>query len=213
MRYARYLRLEKYITASDVGGIIERWKYGRRLLEDGEATTPAGNFKHGVLAKLVGQAQSSGYKLPEREIQRRLQCARTYASEAQIRRAADTFGTWSSLYDAGFPAVEMPAGAEPFDPRDADEKRRDAARELARHGECGNETQLSLFDYFPDDKFDATSTLAELAKYAEEMAEMTERYARKDRERAAYLASLIEAVGGNLGATWEQAQAALYGGA
>jgi len=213
MRYARYLRYEKNIAASDTGGVLERWAFGRRLLEDGDATTPAGNLKHGVLAKLIGNATVAGFKIGEREIQRRLQAARTYPTEAQIRLAVDGFGTWSDLYNAGFPPVEMPADAEPFDPRDADERARDAARELARHGERGSENQLSLFDYFPDDRFTELSTLAELAKYAAEMAELTERYRQRDEERAAYLARLISAVNGDMHATWEEAQAALDGGA
>ena len=212
MRYARYLRYEKNIAASDKGGILERWSYGRRLLEDDTATTPAGNLRHGVLAKLVGNAAASGYRISEREIQRRLQCGRTYETEAQIRHAVADLETWHDLAAANFPAAEAEPGAEPFDPRDADEKARDAARELARRsGQHGEQDQLSLFDYFPDDKFTELSTLGELAKYAAEMAELTERYARKDRERAEYLARLIDAVGGDLGKTWEQAQAALDG--
>lgn len=210
MRYARYLRLEKYILASDTGAILERWKYGRRLLEDETATTPNGNLRHGVLAKLTGQATARGYKLPEREIQRRLQCARTYPAEAQIRRAIDRFGVWSALYDAAFPPVEAPEDAEPFDPRDADEKARDAARELARRsGQAADDGQLALFEYFPDDKFDEMATLGELAKYAAEMAALTERYARKDRDRADYLRRLIGAVKGDLSKTWAEAHAAL----
>jgi hypothetical protein len=31
MRYERYRRIENAITASDKGGIWERWRYGRRL--------------------------------------------------------------------------------------------------------------------------------------------------------------------------------------
>jgi hypothetical protein len=213
MRYARYLRYEKNIAASDKGGVLERWSYGRRLIEDDTATTPAGNFRHGVLAKLVGNAAASGFKLSEREIQRRLQCGRTYETEAQIRHAVADFETWHDLAAAGFPAVEMPEGAEPFDPRDADERARDTARELARRSQQENGAgQLTLFDYFPDDKFTELSTLGELAKYAADMAELTDRYARKDRERAAYLASLIGAVDGDMSKTWEEAQAALDGG-
>lgn len=204
MRYARYLRLEKYIAASDTGGIIERWKYGRRLLEDDSATTPNGNLKHGVLAKLAAQAAASGYVIAEREIQRRLQCARTYPTETQIRLATDTFRVWSELYNAGFPAVEAVADELPFDPRDADEKARDAARALARRSQESG--QLALF---PDDKFTELSTLGELAKYVDEMAGLTERYAKKDRERAEYLGSLINAVNGDLSRTWAEAAAAL----
>lgn len=174
MRYARYLRMEKYIAASDTGGIIERWRMGCRLLADDTATTPAGNLKHGVLAKLVAQAAANGYEIAEREIQRRLQAARTYPAEDQIRRAADTFRVWSELYNAGFPPVEVPPDTLPFDPRDADERARDAARALARHGQEGD-GQLALFEYFPEDRFTEVSTLGELAKYAGEMAELTER--------------------------------------
>ncbi len=38
---------------------------------------------------------------------------------------------------------------------------------------------------------------------------MTERFARKDRERAEYLASLVDAVDGDMSKTWAEAQAAL----
>jgi hypothetical protein len=69
--------------------------------------------------------------------------------------------------------------------------------------------QLTLFDYFPDDRFDEMATLAELAKYADEMAQLTERYARKDRERAGYLRGLIGAVNGDMSKTWAEADAAL----
>jgi hypothetical protein len=210
MRYARYLRQEKYIRASDTGGILERWKYGRRLLEDDTATTAAGNFRHGVLAKLIGHAESRGYKINEREIQRRLQAARTYQTEAEIRQALTDFETWDELLNAGFPAVERPADAERYDPRDADEIARDTARALIRaRADADSEEQLALFEYFPDDRFTELSTLAELAKYADEMADLTERFAQRDRERADYLRRLIAAAGGDLSATWEQAQAAL----
>jgi hypothetical protein len=212
VRTSRYLRLERDIAASDTGGIIDRWRFGQRLLADDTMTTAAGNLRHGVLAKLIADAATADLRLTEQEIQRRMKCARTYPTEAQIRESAHGFKNWDALAREGFPAIELPPGveAEAFDPRDADEKRRDAARDLARRSqEDGG--QLALFDYFPDDKFSELTTLAELAKYADEMAALTERYARKDRERAAYLASLAEAVGGDMSATWERANAALEG--
>jgi hypothetical protein len=212
MRYARYLRIEKYIAASDTGGIIERWRYGRRLLEDDTATTPAGNLKHGVLARLTAHAAARGYKISEREIQRRLQCGRTYETEAQIRHAVADFETWRDLADANFPPVDVPVQGDLYDPRDADERSRDTARELARRADAErDEEQLALFEYFADDRFDETATLADLAKYAEEMADLTERFAQRDRERAAYLARLIDAAGGDLSVTWADAQARIDG--
>jgi hypothetical protein len=214
MKTTRYLRIERTIAASDTGGIIERWRFGQRLLADTTMTTPAGNLKHGVLAKLIADAAADDLKLTEQEVQRRMRCARTYPTEAQIRESAHGFKNWDALAREGFPPVEIPAGVEalPFDPRDEDEKRRDAARDLARRSQ-EDSGQLALFDYFPEDRFTELTTLAELAKYADEMAALTERYARKDRERAAYLASLAAAVDGDMSATWEQANAALEGAA
>jgi hypothetical protein len=58
----------------------------------------------------------------EREIQRRLQAARTYQTEAEIRQALTDFETWDELLNAGFPPVEASADGERFDPRDADER-------------------------------------------------------------------------------------------
>lgn len=40
---------------------------------------------------------------------RRLQCARTYETEAQIRHVVADFETWSDLRAAGFPPVGVPA--------------------------------------------------------------------------------------------------------
>lgn len=208
MRYARYLRYEKGIAATDTGGIRQRWEYGRALLVDDAMTTPAGNLRNGVIDGLVTDAKRAGLKLSEREIQHRLQAGKAYPAEAQITHICASYETWGALRTAGFPPVEAPEDAAPFDPRQAAERARDAARDLARHGKDGD-GQIALFDYFPEERFDESATLAELAKYASEMAELTERFAQRDRERFAYLNRLIDAAGGDMNATWEEAQAAL----
>jgi hypothetical protein len=208
MRDSKYLRFEKRIAASDTGGILERWAMGQALLADAKKITAAGNLKHGALDRIVADAKAAGFTtITEREIQYRLRCARAYASEAEIRTACSDFKSWSDLRAAGFPVVQVPLDADtgPYDPRTPEEKRRDAARELARRGEEAA-GQLALF---PDDKYDEYSTLTELAKYAAEMAEMTDRYARRDRDRTDYLTSLIDAVNGDMSKTWGEAQAAL----
>jgi hypothetical protein len=210
MRYARYLRMEKYIAASDTGGITERWRYGRRLLEDDTATTRARNLRHGVLDRLITHATTRGYNLSEREIRWRLACARAYETEAQIGTAGADFGTWTDLRAAGFPPVEVPENGEPYDPRDADERDRDArnaGRRLLEHGADGFETICA--DYWPTDTYGPTSTLTELAKYAEEMRELTERFLRRDEEREKHLQALIAAVDGDMNTTWEDAETAL----
>lgn len=210
MRYTRYLRLEKNIAASDTGGITERWRFGRGLLADDKYTTPNGNLRNGARERLIAEAAIGGYKVSKSEIAYRLQCARAYETEAQLSTAREQFADWTSLREAGFPSVQIPLDADtgPFDPRDEDERRRDAAATLDRAaGEAAG--QLSLFEYFPDDQFDSLATLAELLKYAEDSDARTKRHARKDQERFAYLKQRIDAVNGDLGKTWEEAQAAL----
>jgi hypothetical protein len=196
MKYAGYLKHERNIAASDTGGVLERWSYGRRLLEDDTATTPAGNLRHGVLAILIGRARLRGYKIGDREIQRRLQAAKAYPTEAEIRQALTDFTTWDQLLNAGFPPVDAPAD-EPADAQDGGEQ----DERLAAPGE-----QLALF---PAEQFTRLSTLGELAKYADEQREYTEHMAARDARRYAYLQLLIAAVGGDMSATWEDAQQAL----
>jgi len=201
----RYMRQERRIAASDSGGIWERWRWGLRLLADEGRITAKGNLKHGVLEELIKGATARGHKLSEREIQRRLACARAYPTEAQIRQAVADFEVWSDLAEAAFPPREAPPDEPPADPRDADERARDHARQLA---ELAGD-QLSLF---PDDMFGPLATLAELAKYAEEMRDLTARFSQRDAERAAYLQQLIDAADGDMSATWEQAEQLLRAG-
>jgi hypothetical protein len=149
---------------------LERWRFGRRLLMDDKATTPNGNLRHGVLARLIAEATASGYKLSEREIQRRLQCARTYLTEAQIRQLLADFGTWGDLHRANFPGVEMPPDAEPYDPRDADEKWRDFRNEQERRA-AESPAQGALFElpsYFSHDTYGPRTKVRDLAAACDE---------------------------------------------
>lgn len=196
---SRYVQQEKRIAASDSGGIWERWRWGLSLLNDAGRITKNGNLKHGVLDELTQVRDSRGRRLSEREIRYRLQVARAYPTEAQIGRILADFENWWSLIQAGFPPVPAPADEPAADPRDADERVRDHARQLA---ELAGD-QLSLF---PDDMFGPLATLAELAKYAQEMRGLTARFAQRDTERDAYLAQLVAAAGGDMGVTWEQAE-------
>ena len=98
-----YLRLEMRIAADERGGVVHRWRYGRRLLE---AKADRKQLPHGMIADLVKAADKAGLKLSEREIQRRVRCAETYGSEAKVRQALADSGTWSALAEAGFPPVE-----------------------------------------------------------------------------------------------------------
>jgi hypothetical protein len=206
----RYVRAAKAIAAADVGSIRQRWEYGRLVLLDDTKTTPAGNLRNGAMAELIADERKAGRKASEREMQYRREAARAYPTEAQITQVLAQYENWWQLIQAGFPAFDAPPDAEPYDPRRAVDRARDAARDLANHGH-GGDGQLALFEYFPEERFDETATLAELAKYASEMAELTERFAQRDRERFAYLNRLIAAVNGDMNATAGQAQAALDG--
>ena len=63
-----------------------------------------------------------------------MQCARTYLTEAQIPHVVRDFATWHDLVAANFPPYEIPEDAEPYDPRDADEKWREQVQRLQVDG-------------------------------------------------------------------------------
>jgi hypothetical protein len=203
MRTRPYAAAEKAIAAADTGSIRQRWEYGRRLLVDDTATTPAGNLRHGAAGELIQVAHKTGRKLSEREIRYRLECARAYPCESQIRQILADFENWWQLIQAGFPPRPAPEGERPYDPR--------ATREIERsHDSAGTAIlpepweQRGLFERFTDD-----TTLAAMQRYAEEQAELTERFARRCDDRFEYLGTLIKAVGGDLSKTYGEARAAL----
>ncbi len=208
MRYAQYLKAERHITTADSTSIIERWRFGRRLLCDETAMTASGkSLRHGVLDRLITNATARGYTLSEREVQRRLTCARKYPTEAQIRHSMADFKTWTDLQKAGFPEYERPEGEQDYDPRWTDERVRDATNQGARLlPDLDDAEQLALF---PDDRFGDFSTLAELEKYASEQNEITARFLVRGQERRSYLDRLKAAVGGDLSKTWGEAREAL----
>lgn len=207
MKVAQYLRAEKAINAAEAGGIRSRWFYGLRLLKDPEVMSPGGGgLKHGVAAQLVAETTARGMKLSAREIQYRIQCARTYPTEAQIRNAIADFDTWFALTKAGFPAYPVPSDEPLADHRTEEEKRRDAARRLLDL--IGEQGAL-----FPLDQFEpAESTVKDLQDYADQMTALTERFAKRDLERNAYVASLAAAVDNDLSRTWEDAHRLAFGG-
>lgn len=200
MKTAQYVRQEKAIAAANAGGIRQRWLYGLRLLRDAEAVSESGkSLKNGVTEQLIASAKAAGLKLSPREIQYRLQAARVYATESQIAHACAEFEDWSALRAANFPPFDADPDEPPADHRTDDERKRDHARALATA--MGEQGAL-----FPLSDFEPTmTTLKDLAVYAEEMAELTERFAKRDRERQAYLDSLVEAAEGDMSMTWQDA--------
>lgn len=200
MKTSQYVRQENAIASADAGGMRERWMWGLRLLRDSDAFSPGSTqLKPGRADQLVAAATAAGRKLSAREIQRRLQCARTYQTESEFRRAVAEFETWRELSDANFPTFEGDPDEPLADHRTDAERKHDRARALA--DTLGEQGAL-----FPLDSFEpVTTTLKELAEYAAEMAELTERFARRDESRRLYLESLIEAVDGDMSATWQDA--------
>lgn len=200
MKTTQYVRQEKSIAAADSGSIRERWLWGLRLLRDPDAFSPGSSqLKPGRADELVRAAAAAGLKLTDREIRYRLQCARAYPTEAQIRNAGSEFQGWTELRAAGFPAFDAPEGEPPADHRTDAERKRDHARALA--DQLGDQGALfPLSDFEP-----ITTTLKELTAYAAEMAELTERFAARDRERQSYLSALIAAADGDLSMTWQDA--------
>lgn len=205
MRTRRYGEAEAKISAADTTGIRERWLYGLRLIHDDDAIAAAGGLRHGVTEQLIEAARRRGIKISEREIRYRMQCARAYSKESQIRHAGADFEDWTALRNAGFPAYEAPAGEPDADWRTESEKRHDAARDLLPGPDGSVQAEL-----FADFEFDAP--LKELRAYAEEQAAITARFVARDAERAEYLAALFEAVGGDESVSWREAHRAAFAG-
>lgn len=206
MKTSQYLRQEKAIAAADAGGIRERWMWGLRLLRDPDAFAPGSSqLKPGRADELARSATAAGRKLSEREIRRRLQCARAYPTESEFGQALAEFSSWFDLADANFPRFDAEEGELPADHRTDAERQRDHARALTDIlGEQG--TLFPLADFEPHE-----TPLKDLKAYTDEMAELTARFRRRDEERQAYLAQLIDAAGGDLSATWQDAHMRAFG--
>ncbi len=138
MKYRQFNRLEHQIHGTGSASIMLRWKWGRLVLCTEDLTDPNGRLRWGAINELIAKAAARGWKLSDREVRYRVQCARTYLTEAQIRHVCAEFEYWSDLRTAGFPPVEVAESAapqppgEPHDPRPPHEKRDAAVRQLNR---------------------------------------------------------------------------------
>jgi hypothetical protein len=200
VKTTQYVKQEKAIASADAGSIRERWLWGLRLLRDPEAFAPdSTQLKPGRAHELVVASASAGLRLSEREIRYRLQCARTYPTEAEIRHACAEFGDWSALRTAAFPTYEAPEDEPLADHRTPAERDHDHARALVDLiGEQG--ALFPLRDFEP-----VTTTLKELVDYTEQQEELTARFVEHGRKRRAYLDSLIAVAGQDLSVTWQAA--------
>lgn len=205
MRTRAYGDVERAIASADTNGIRERWLYGLRLIHDEDAIASGGGLKHGVAEQLVEAARRRGVKISEREIRYRMQVARAYPKESQIGTVCADFATWSDLRSANFPPIEADPDEPLADWRTAAEKKSARAHQMA---EEANENQLALF---PAERFELDAPLKDLVAYAEEQAELTARFAARDRERGEYLERLLAAVEGDESVSWRDAHVAAFG--
>jgi hypothetical protein len=206
VKTTQYIRIERAISAAATSDIRERWFWGLRLLRDPDAFAPGSTqLKPGRADELIRSAKAAGLTLSEREIRYRIQCARAYPTDSQIRHACAEFEDWSGLRAAGFPPFDPEDGELPADHRTDAERQRDHARALTDLlGEQG--TLFPVADFEPHE-----TPLKDLKAYAEEMAELTARFRKRDEERRAYLETLIEAADGDLSITWQIAHLRAFG--
>lgn len=209
-RYGRYLRLEKNIAASDTGGILERWRYGRELVTDRKRTTEAGNFRTGAIDEMITIGKAAGVSLSRREIQYRAQCARAYPTETELRTARAQFADWTEFREAGFPPVELPDGVDPGDPYDphaADRKPpRGTPQEPLTTSDGKRVPEFAPPVRFGGDEHGPRSTIEDLYAACKESEGYTDRMAANDARRRAYVDDLRDAVGGDLTKTWYEAE-------
>lgn len=196
-----YRSLQKAIARGDVNGIEIRWEYGHRILADPKKMSASGkSLRHGALESLIADAKAVGSELSEREIRRRIQCARMYPTRAQIGQAMADFGSWTELVEAGFPPIEVHETPSPDDVLDSIEQSPIPPADIE---------QLSMFPEIVNDVPLERATLRQLRRYAEQMRKMTDSYARRDEKRSEHLDALEAAVGGDLEVTYAEAVAAL----
>jgi hypothetical protein len=189
-------QLDKYegqVASAEAHGVLARWKWGRDVLADPRLVNLAGSLWRGrrIAEGLIEAAEAKGRSLSEREIQRRLQFARAYETEAQALAAVAVYGSWEGLHRAGFPPVMAPD--EGLDPEPE---------------------QGSLDEYLPGAfNFDgllrprAMTPLRVVVAYAGDRKRKTAAARRRDRFVDEQLAELIEAAGGDLDVTYGEAQA------
>lgn len=211
MRLGEYGRIERDISASESGTLYHRWRFGRRMLCDTEITTPSGNFRHGVLKKMI---RASGGKLSERELQRRLQCGRTYPKQSQIRHAMSDFPSWFAITQAGFPPYEGDEDELPYNPLKTDELVKQHKTGTDRIGEDGQYEGGGIFPrgeceegaLIPRDTFPDATPMSEIDRWANEELELAARHTDRAQKRRYYVDSLIKAVNGDLNATLGEAE-------
>lgn len=222
MRLGEYGRIERDISAAENGTIWHRWRYGRRLMCDMEITTPNGNFRHGVIEKIV---RASGGKLTERELRARRQCGKAYPMRSQIRQALTDFETWNQLLDASFPPYESEEDELPYNPLLTEEIIKQHETGTGRIGEdsqyegggivpredCEERGEEPGGAIIPRDTFGDTTPLSELVRWAEQERELARRFnARVDR-LCYYIDSLVKAANGDLTMTLGEAEGRLHG--
>jgi hypothetical protein len=210
MKTAQYTHQEVQIAAGDSVPARRRWLYGLRLLADPDAfNAGSSQLRPGVMETLTTAAAKRDIKLSEREIQYRLRCARAYPTEAEFRTAVRNFPTWNQLRDAGFPPYQAPLGEPPADWRTDAERAHDRNRAYL-DATNGMDAMFPLRDFEP-----VETTLEDLETFMKDSQavhdDIVAGFEATHARRRTYLNRLIDAVGGDMSATWEQAESRLGG--
>lgn len=187
MSRSTYKSLQKAIARDDKHSIESRWEYGRAVLADPKKMAPSGkSLRHGATEALIADAKAVGSHLTDREIQRRIQCARAYKSINEIRHAVSDFDTWHDLVDAGFPLVHVDEPEPVGDIPEQTESERDEFE------------QLGLFPAMVKNVSIETASVATIVAYTDDMTRMTQSYATTDAKRRAHVAEIVAICDGDL---------------
>ena len=215
MKLAQYTMREAQIITTDANGIRQRWMWGLRVLHDPQMfSNGSTQLKPGITEALIQAAAKRSIKLSAREIQRRLQCARTYRTETEFRHAVAKFECWRDLANANFPPYEssyQPLLDEPpADWRTETEKNHDRMRAYLDMT-SGMDAMFPLSQFEP-----VVTTLEDLEIYEKQQITLTEEIHRNHlathARRREYLNGLEAAVNGDLSVTWQDAHRRAFGG-
>jgi hypothetical protein len=187
VKLTQYTKQERAIAAADSSGIRERWLWGLRLLDDPQMFREGSTqLIPGVREALIHAAAKRGVTLSDSEIARRLNCARTYKTEAEFSHAVAEFQSWRDLSNANFPAYKRPDGEPDADYREKPERDKDTGNWVATAYQEEHDPGL-----FKAAQWMKEPTVRDLAEYAAMCRKKTEGYAATDRRRDEYVATLV----------------------
>src|SRR6266581_5857514 len=97
-----YTEIERRVDEADDRGLTARWEFGKTALEECGDRRKLPDGRLDELARLIRKPKQS-LEGARREVQRRMQFARIFSTEAELRHAVTQFGSWHEIVNKVLP--------------------------------------------------------------------------------------------------------------